>query len=89
MISPPCGWQKRYNASDITIENRISTPVDPRIVSTLEAKFPDFRRANEEGGLSIAEFDTYGPTVRTLRQFIAACADLNGLVRDVMLPNPD
>jgi len=26
--------------------------------------------------------------VRTLRQFIAACTDLDGLVRDVMLPDP-
>jgi len=27
--------------------------------------------------------------VRTLRQFVGACADLDALVRDVMLPNPD
>ena len=48
-----------------------------------------FRRANTEDGLSIAEFDSFGPTRRTLRQFIAACSDLNAIVRDVLLPNPD
>ena len=89
VISPPSGWQKRYNASDITVANRIDTPVDPKILHTLESKFADFRRAYEEGGLSVDEFDAFPPSARTLRQFIAACADLNGLVRDVMLPNPD
>src|ERR1700674_2264170 len=32
VLSPPCKWQKRFNASDITIANRIDTPVDPKIV---------------------------------------------------------
>jgi transaldolase len=42
-----------------------------------------------EDGLAIDEFDSFGSTRRTLRQFIGACADLDALVRDVMLPNPD
>jgi len=46
------------------------------------------RRAYSEDGLSNDEFDSFAPTVRTLRQFIAACTDLDGLVRDVMLPEP-
>jgi len=25
VISPPCMWQKRYNASDVTVENRMDT----------------------------------------------------------------
>jgi transaldolase len=37
----------------------------------------------------VAEFDTFPPTRRTLRQFLAACHDLSALVRDVMVPNPD
>ena len=36
-----------------------------------------------------AEFESYGATVRTLRTFIAAVHDLNGVIRDFMLPNPD
>jgi transaldolase len=89
VISPPCAWQRRYNASDISIVSRIDTPVDPRIVTDLEKRFVDFRRANSEGGIALQEFDAFGPTRRTLRQFISACADLASLVRDVMIPNPD
>ena len=89
VISPPCAWQKRYNASDIEVVSRIDAPVDPRIVHDLLKRFPDFRRAWDEDGLTTDEFDTYGPTVRTLRQFCAACTDLATLVRDFMLPNPD
>ncbi len=57
--------------------------------TTLSRRFADFRRAYDEIGLAVAEFDDFAPTRRTLRQFLAACADLNQLVRDVMLPNPD
>jgi transaldolase len=42
-----------------------------------------------EDGLSIEDFDWFGPSRRTLRQFIAACHELDGLVRDFLLPNPD
>jgi transaldolase len=89
VISPPYAWQQRLNASGIEVVSRIDDPVDPKIVGQLLSHFPDFGRAYSEEGLSVDEFDSYGPTRRTLRQFIAACGDLDGLVRDVMLPNPD
>ncbi len=89
VISPPCPWQKRYNESDIEVISRIDTPVDAKIVDTLLAKFPDFERAYTENGLTHEEFDTFGSTRRTLRQFITACAEMNGIVRDIILPNPD
>ena len=54
-----------------------------------EALLADFRRAFMEGGLSREEFDMFPPTRRTLRQFIAACHDLDGQIRELMLPNPD
>jgi transaldolase len=88
VISPPFAWQKRFNASDIEVRRRIDDPVDPRVVGALLEHFPDFNRAYNEGGLKVEEFDSFAPTVRTLRQFIAACADLDALVRDVMLPEP-
>jgi transaldolase len=88
IISPPYSWQVRFNASGIPVENRIDRPVEKRIVDELLAKFPDFRRAYTEGGMSVEEFDNFGATVRTLRQFIAACTDLDALVRDFMLPDP-
>lgn len=89
VISPPYSWQVRFNASDIEVRSRIEDPVDPKIVDELSRKFADFGRASTEGGLSLEEFDTFGPTRRTLRQFIAACHDLDGVVRDFLLPNPD
>jgi transaldolase len=89
VISPPSAWQRRFNASDIEVRSRIDDPVDPHVVDQLLSHFPDFGRAHSEDGLAIEDFDSFGPTVRTLRQFIAACGDLDALVRDVMLPNPD
>ncbi len=89
VISPPYKWQLRFNASGIEVVPRIDKPVDPKIVEALLEKFPDFRRAYAEEGLTLDEFDTFGSTLRTLRQFITAVHDLDGLVRDTMLPNPD
>jgi transaldolase len=89
VISPPYSWQVRFNASDIEVRPRIDEPVNPKVVEELSRKFADFRRASSEGGIAIEEFDSFGPTRRTLRQFIAACHDLDGLVRDFMIPNPD
>jgi len=89
VISPPYSWQLRFNASDIEIRNRIDDPVDPRMIEELSRKFADFRRASTEGGLAIEDFDSFGPTRRTLRQFISACHDLDALVRDFLIPNPD
>ncbi|MFZ0037530.1 MAG: transaldolase family protein [Candidatus Acidiferrales bacterium] len=89
VISPPHKWQVRFNSSDIEIIPRIDNPVEPRIVDELLLKFPDFRRAYAEDGLSIDEFDAFGPTRRTLRQFIAACNELSAIIRDRMIPNPD
>jgi transaldolase len=89
VISPPYSWQVRFNASDIEPRSRIDQPVHPHVVEELSRKFADFRRAYTEDGLSIAEFDSFGPTRRTLRQFIGACHDLDALVRDILIPNPD
>ena len=89
VISPPYSWQLRFNASDVAVQDRIDVPVDSKIVNALSNKFPDFRRAICEDGLTVDEFDAFGPTRRTLRQFIAACHDLEMLVRDVLIPNPD
>ena len=88
VISPPYAWQVRYNASDIPVVSRIDHPVDPRIVDELLRRFRDFQRAYAEDGMSVDEFDAFGPTVRTLRQFIGACSDLDALVRDFMLSMP-
>jgi transaldolase len=89
VISPPHAWQVRINASGIPALPRIDEPVDPGMVGELQERFPDFRRAYTEEGIAVDEFDAYGATRRTLRQFIAAVADLDALVRDFVVPNPD
>ena len=88
VISPPYSWQVRFNASGIAPLPRIDDPVDPRILSDLD-KFPEFRRAYTENGLALSDFDSFGATRRTLRQFLAASCDLSTLIRDFMVPNPD
>ena len=89
VISPPFGWQRRINASGIEPLHRLDEPVDPRIVEDLYDNFGEFRKAYDADGLTPVEFDTYGATVRTLRQFLQATNDLELLVRDVVLPDPD
>jgi transaldolase len=89
VISPPFSWQVRFNASDIEVRPRIDEPVREEIESELSKKFADYRRASTEQGLSIEEFDFFAPTRRTLRQFISACHELDAVVRDVLIPDPD
>ncbi len=89
IISPPYIWQKRYNASDVAVENRMNKPVDPLIIAELEKKFDDFRRAYSENGMTTDEFDSFGATVRTLRQFSEATTNVVLRVRDLMIPSPD
>jgi transaldolase len=88
VISPPYKWQMRFNASDVEVLSRIDEPVSADVIAAL-MKFPDFVRACNEDGLSREEFDTFPPARRTLRQFIAACHELDGQIRDLMIPNPD
>jgi transaldolase len=59
------------------------------IIGELLERIPDFRGAYEPDGVTTDEFDGYGATVRSLRQFIGSYHDLVGAVRDVVLPNPD
>ena len=66
---------------------RIAEPVAPRIMKTL-LSIPEFVRAYEPDGMTPEEFDTFGATVRTLRGFLQADADLDALVRDVIMPQP-
>jgi len=89
VISPPYLWQKRYNASDVGVENRMDNPVDIKIVDELQKKFKDFSRAYDEHGMETDEFDSFGATVRTLRQFCEATIKVINKVRDVMIPSPD
>jgi transaldolase len=89
VLTIPCAWQKKFNASEIPVVPRIDDPVPPAALGELLQHFPDFRRAYEPNGMSLEEFDTYGATVRTLRGFISSYEALVAKMRDFMLPNPD
>ncbi len=89
VITLPSVWQKRFNASSVEVRSRIDDVVEPRIIDELGTHFADFGRAYEPDGLSVEDFDTFGPTVRTLRAFIASYHDLLHAVSDALLPNPD
>jgi transaldolase len=85
----PFEWQVLFNHSDVEVKKRMQDPVDPAVVAELSRKFADFRRAYDEDGMAVEEFDRYGATLRTLRTFIGSYAELLGCVRDFMLPDPD
>jgi transaldolase len=89
VLTLPYAWQVRFNGSGIAPEHRIDVPVDQRLVDDLAERIPDFVRAYEPNGLAVDEFAGYGATVRTLRGFVQSYHDLQGVVRDIMMPNPD
>lgn len=87
VLTIPYKWQKRFNDSDIEVIERMDRPVDENIVNALLEKFEDFKKAYNADGMSIEEFDSYGPTVRTLTGFIKGYEELLGIIRRLMLKN--
>lgn len=85
VISPPFDWQARINENGIGVGHRIDVPVDPAIVAEL-LTLSEFRRAYEIDGMRPAEFEEFGAARNTLRQFLDADAQLDALVRDVLVP---
>jgi len=81
----PHGWITRFCASDITVENRMDNPVDPKLIAQLEKHFPDFVRAYEPDGMKPAEFDKFGATRRTLMQFLNGYDTMVGIIRGYMV----
>jgi len=89
VLTIPYSWQVLFNQSDIEVKERMENPVPPAIVDSLYTHFAEFRKAYDEDGLKVADFDTYGATVRTLRGFIDSYHELQAAIREFMLPNPD
>lgn len=85
----PYKWALRFNSSDVSVEDRISKPVDPKIIDELRNKFDEFKQAYDADGMTIDQFNNYGATQRTLRQFLEGYDDLVAVIRDFMVPNPD
>ena len=85
VLSPPFAWQQRFQGSGIDPQPRMDLPVEPKILDAL-ATMPEFRKAYEVDGLTPAEFADFGATRRTLRQFLVADEELDGIVRDILIP---
>ena len=89
ILTIPSAWQKRFSGSSVEVRSRIDEPVEPGIIAQLSEHFPDFRRGYEEDGMTIDEFGTLPPTVRTLRQFTPSYFDLVRTAHDIVLPELD
>jgi transaldolase len=85
----PYPWQVRFNKSGIVPVPRMDVPVDPALIDDLLERVPDFRRAYEPDGMTADEFESFGASARTLRTFIKSYHDLQGTIRDIILPDPD
>ena len=86
VLSPPFAWQQRFQASGIDPQPRMQLPVEPRIIDALST-MPEFFKAYEADGMTPPEFDDFGATRRTLRQFLAADEELDQIVRDILIPS--
>jgi transaldolase len=85
VVSPPFDWQDRIDSNGIPVEDRIGVPVDARILDEL-LTLSEFRRAYEVDGMAPDEFAGFGAARNTLRQFLDADAQLDALVRDILVP---
>ena len=87
VVSPPFQWQVDINANSVPAEHRIDVPVDQDVLDALSEKLPEeWHRAYDVDGMTIDEFEHFGACVVTLRQFLEADAQLDALVRDVIVP---
>lgn len=77
-------WQKRLETCDITVEDRMSEPVNPDYIEKL-MKLPEFVKSYKEDGMTIEEFEKYGGFRDTLSSFIAGYEDLCHVIRGYMI----
>ncbi len=84
IITMPSAWQRRFNASSVEVRRRIKDPVDPDYLAMLRS-LPDFVAAYEPDGLAVADFDSWGPSVKTLRTYIGSYHELLHLVGEALL----
>jgi len=84
-LTIPPMWIRRFVNSDITVENRMDTDVDQKLISQLKKHFPDFVTAIEPDGMKPEEFEHYGATNRTLDQFLSGYDDMLAIIRKMMI----
>jgi transaldolase len=85
----PAAWQRLFNASAVEVRDRWRDPVPAVYVEELLERVPEFAKAFDPDGLTVAGFDTYGATMRTLRVFVASYWQLVASIDDLLIPDPD
>ncbi|PCN49488.1 transaldolase [Curtobacterium sp. 'Ferrero'] len=87
VVSPPFQWATDINDNAFPWRpDAIDDEVPAGILDALRAATPEFSRGYDVDGMTVDEFDRFGATVTTLRQFLDADAMLDALVRDIVLP---
>ena len=80
----PYNWQVRFNASNVSVENRIDKPIEQRYLDQLKT-IPDFVKGYEPDGMTVEEFDSYGAVNKTLLQFSQGYDELISIIRSFMI----
>ncbi|MCK5127563.1 MAG: transaldolase family protein, partial [candidate division Zixibacteria bacterium] len=85
VLSMPYKWWNRFNASDVEVIETMDEPVNKEVIDQLYDKFEDFRKAYDEDGMNPQDFEFFGASVHTLKQFINSYNELLEMVRERML----
>jgi transaldolase len=83
-LTIPHKWIKPFNSFDVPVQNNIDNPVDQKILDQL-MKFPDFKKAYFADGMTVDQFDTFGPVSKTLLQFLKGYDELVAVIRNYMI----
>lgn len=83
-LTIPHKWIKRFNSCDVPVQNNIDTPIEEKILEQLK-RFPDFNKAYLADGMTIDQFDTFGPVSKTLLQFLKGYDELVAIIRNFMI----
>ncbi len=71
VVSPPFQWSKDINDNAWPFRpDAIDDEVPAHVLDALRAATPEFARGYDVDGMTIDEFDRFGATVTTLRQFL-------------------
>jgi len=84
-LTIPPGWIRKFVKSDITVENSMERPVNENYLAQLKKHIPDFNRTYEADGMTPAEFDQYGATRKTLKQFLQGYDSMVAVIREFMV----
>ncbi|MDF9823810.1 transaldolase [Breznakia sp. PF5-3] len=87
IMTIPYKWQKRFDNSDVVVEETMSKKVDSKIMEEL-FKLEPFVKAYSENSFVMDLFDSIPPVILTIRYFTQCYEDALTEVKNIMLPDP-